>query len=617
MDFGATGAEKRAMALMLLSAFLYSLVPVWVGFGNAGASPFFFTAIAHLAAIPIILVYVHRNSGWDFLNWKTVKAMFGYQPRNRVFLAYLFLLGVCTTSYAFFSMASKHLEYSNLPIVAAIYEAWPTLVILAFFLWPVLGRNSRGFGLGDWTSLFIALLGLGFVISARESVSLLSLISNLSFDEWGGIILAFISSLLATGIVVLTLAHGQSLSDGLFQSNPSKDQTIHCTMLIVIFMHISGFLISAFLGLFAGEAVTGACDSLFALGMGVTIGLGAISFRVASIQSENPGITALSFLTPLFALGILLFLGWFNISEWSYANIRRDYLAMGATAIFSANILLNLRADMRTGYRSLVLCLWIFGAIRYLYDGQPWQWYYESIAVVTGILAIAVGFRSERFVRRSQAEEALSIDILHSLTWLIDKYVSIDANRRCLENARRHFLRAHSPEKAKTMKDSDMNSHMEMMGILSELRKKVDSEQDQETISKCLRNADELILSRAHGNNFGEKVAIFGLAMASAGISLFLRGSLPENGEPDVIDNLSSNFFSILVGPVAIFLYFHVVDLERDRIRKIYDEALAERGGDLRIIREIHDRSGEKFVASMILVVTFVVYAALFFVKFP
>jgi len=133
MDFGATGAEKRAMALMLLSAFLYSLVPVWVGFGNAGASPFFFTAIAHLAAIPMILLYVYRNSGWDFLNWEAVKAVFGYQPKNRIFLVYLFLLGICTTSYAFFSMASKHLEYSNLPIVAAIYEAWPTLVILAFF----------------------------------------------------------------------------------------------------------------------------------------------------------------------------------------------------------------------------------------------------------------------------------------------------------------------------------------------------------------------------------------------------------------------------------------------------------------------------------------------------
>jgi len=274
MDFGATGAEKRAMALMLLSAFLYSLVPVWVGFGNAGSSPFFFTAIAHLAAIPMILFYVHRNSGWEFLNWKTVKAMFGYQPRNRIFLVYLFLLGICTTSYAFFSMASKHLEYSNLPIVAA------------------------------------------------------------------------------------------------------------------------------------------------------------------------------SFLTPLFALGILLFLGWFNISDWSYANIRWDYLAMGATAIFSANILLNLRADMRTGYRSLVLCLWIFGAFRYLYGGQPWPWYYESIAVVTGILAIAVGFRSERFVRRSQMEESPSIDILHSLTWRIDKYGSKAALRQRLESARGQFLSAHSPEKS-------------------------------------------------------------------------------------------------------------------------------------------------------------------------
>ena len=616
MDFGATGAERRAIALMLLSAFLYSLVPVWVGFGNAGASPFFFTAIAHLAAIPMILFYVHRNSGWDFFNWKTVKAMFGYQPRNRIFLVYLFLLGICTTSYAFFSMASKHLEYSNLPIVAAIYEAWPTLVILAFLVWPVLGRNSRGFGMGDWLSLFIALLGLGFVISAREAVSLLSLISNLSFDEWGGIILAFISSLLATGIVVLTLAHGQSLSDAIFQSNPNKNQTINCTMLIVIFMHISGFLISAALGLVAREAMTGAGDSLFALGMGVTIGFGAISFRVASIQSENPGITALSFLTPLFALGILLLLGWFDISEWSYASIRWDYLFMGATAILSANILLNLRADVRTGYRSLVLCLWVFGAFRYLYGGLPWPWYYESIAVVTGILAIAVGFRSERFVRRSQMEEALSIDILHSLTWLIDKYGSIDAHRQCLENARGQFLRAHSPEKAKTMEDSDKNSHMEMVKVLSSLRKRIDSEQDQETISKCLRSADELILSRAHGNNFGEKVALFVLAMASAGISLVLRSPFSGEKELFAIDALVGNFFSILIGPVAIFLYFHVVDLERDRSQKIYDEELAKLG-DLKIIREIHDRSGEKRIASTILIVTFVVYAGLFLVKLP
>jgi len=83
MDSGTSKPEWGAGRLMLLSAFLYALVPVWVGFGNAGASPFFFSAIAHLAAIPCILAYTwfYRSEG-DVLNSKFIKAASEYQPRG-------------------------------------------------------------------------------------------------------------------------------------------------------------------------------------------------------------------------------------------------------------------------------------------------------------------------------------------------------------------------------------------------------------------------------------------------------------------------------------------------------------------------------------------------------
>jgi len=588
---------------MLLSAFLYALVPVWVGFGNAGASPFFFSAIAHIAAVPCILFYtwLHRSDG-DVLNPKIIKAALGYRPKGWMF-ACLIVLAICTTSYAFFSMASKSLEYSNLPIVAAIYEAWPVLAIVAFVAWRQPGKKKEGVRSLSLGAFLVALVGLGFVVSAREEVSLMHLLANLEFGEWKGVFFAFVSSVLAAGIVVLTQRPGEYLSAAIFGSSRTEQNTINCTMLIVIFMHISGFVISAILGLEAGELIPAGGSSLFAMVMGVTIGCGAISFRVASIKSKNPGIIALSFLTPLLALGVLLALSYMS-PVVNGSRIRWDYLAMGGTAIFSANILLNMRADLRTGYRSLVLCLWAFGAIRYLFDGVPWEWYYESIAVATGILAITVGFRSERFVRRSQLEETLSIDILHALTWLIDKHQS----HQDLITARREFFNAHSPEKSKTMGNEERESHRKMMTILGNLRREEQFEQDHEIISRCLRKADELILSRAHGNNFGEKIAIFGMMLASAGISLFLRSEIPEGGPTPGIDTIAGNFFSLLVGPVAIFLYFHVVDLENDRSRKIYDE-------DLRIVREIHDRTFEKHLAAGILLLTFVTYAVLFWIK--
>lgn len=605
MDSGMSKSEWGAVGLMLLSAFLYALVPVWVGFGNAGASPFFFSAIAHVAAIPCILAYtwLHRPGG-DVLNPKIIKAALGYQPRRWMF-ACLIVLAICTTSYAFFSKASKSLEYSNLPIVAAIYEAWPVLAIVAFVAWRQPGKKKEGIKSLSLGAFLVAMVGLGFVVSAREEISLMHLLANLAFGEWKGIFFAFVSSVLAAGIVVLTQRPGEYLSEAIFGSNRTEQNTINCTMLIVIFMHISGFAISVILGWEAGELIPALGGSLFAILMGVTIGFGAISFRVASIKSKNPGIIALSFLTPLLALGVLLTLSWLDMSPGDGgSSIRWDYLAMGGTAIFSANLLLNLRADLRTGYRSLVLCLWTFGAIRYLFDGVPWEWYYESIAVATGILAITVGFRSERFVRRSQLEETLSIDILHALTWLIDKHQS----HQGLKDARQAFFNAHSPEKSKTMGKEERESHRQMMEILRSLRREGEFEQDHEIISRCLRKADELVLSRAHGNNFGEKIAIFGMMLASAGISLFLRSEIPEGGPVPGIDTLAGNFFSLLVGPVAIFLYFHVVDLEKDRSREIYDK-------DLRIVREIHDRKFEKYLAAGILLLTFVTYAILFWIK--
>ncbi len=90
--------------------------------------------------------------------------------------------------------------------------------------------------------------------------------------------------------------------------------------------------------------------------------VGVTFYRLAYVKTSNLGINAIRYLTPVVGL---VWLGLASLIDVPHF----DWLMIGATAIITANLLLNFKADTRLAYKALVISFWLFGAIIYLTDG--------------------------------------------------------------------------------------------------------------------------------------------------------------------------------------------------------------------------------------------------------
>ena len=89
------------------------------------------------------------------------------------------------------------------------------------------------------------------------------------------------------------------------------------------------------------------------------VSLSGTAVRQANLLTKNLGINALRYTTPIFAiLWLLLF------RDPIFPQI--DFLVIGVTAIIIANLLLTFGSKIRTGYKSLILLLWLCGTSAYL-----------------------------------------------------------------------------------------------------------------------------------------------------------------------------------------------------------------------------------------------------------
>ena len=116
---------------------------------------------------------------------------------------------------------------------------------------------------------------------------------------------------------------------------------------------------------------------------------------------------------------------------------------------------------------------------------------------------------------------------------------------------------------------------------------------------------DKLVHSRQQGANFGEKVAI-----ALAG-SLIVTGLLFFNGTREFY----SEFTSFLLSSVVVFLFFNILDLEKDRTDSILEkvEAGEEYAGQYVVkFDDVKSRAGQQTISVVTSAVIVLVFAWLF-----
>ena len=83
---------------------------------------------------------------------------------------------------------------------------------------------------------------------------------------------------------------------------------------------------------------------------GIPIAFAWIAWRKANITTDNLGINALGFVTPIMSLFWLFWIAQARVARW-------DYLVIGTAAVITANLLISFDAEIRWGFKALILAL--------------------------------------------------------------------------------------------------------------------------------------------------------------------------------------------------------------------------------------------------------------------
>ena len=234
---------------------------------------------------------------------------------------------------------------------------------------------------------------------------------------------------------------------------------------------------------------------------------------------------------------------------------RLDYLIIGAMGIVVSNLLINVKASERVAYKALVVSLWVFGTVVYFYEGYATE---IPLELPVTIFILVLAFRVDRLVRRTGQEEEWVFDVFHRLESLASEKQSDIKVSNALMQASNTLMRI---DKYKTTKDLT-EAYEDMVEKLERARAVGIAAGE---IMEIRRLVDKLAHSRQQGSRFGETVAI-----ALTG-GLIVTGLLFFNGDRELYGDITS----FLLSSVVVFLFFNIVDLQRDR----KDETLIVKGG--------------------------------------
>ena len=462
----------------------------------------------------------------------------------------------------------------------------------------------------DYTVYMLVAMGfVGFVFAiASQSTSLIALwsVNNLSiFAVAIGSVLAIFAAWAGALEAAFNFRWGASLSQELVilgrleKVDPQVD--LFCVVVAFAIASTISTPIHAAAGLLTGESITlGVFVTAVGIG-GFVQAMSSISYRASILRTDNLGINAMGYAIPILSL--------FWLALFSLVNVDRvDYLIIGAAAIITANLLINFEAEIRFGFKALILTLWICGAFVYLRDDllqhlpfDGWMWsgdfYFEALALSATVFTLILSFRVARLVTRTQDEDNRVFSLFQSLNLL--------ARRGLIDSSIRDYIRAmdgsQSPEELQ-------NAYNQAKLCFAQLDTANLAPTDQVQLAEAEAQLNTLAHSRQQGIEFGElfSLIIFG------GITVFLA----LLSRPDVSDwtGFLIDIFTVLFSSVIVFLIVNVWDLQRDRIGRILQKQPDYDGYGV-VFRDARSRRFEQGISIIIGIAVTVAYAGLLWHK--
>ena len=583
--------EAHAVTFALVAVVASSLAPLGIALGNGADSPFLFGAAMRLGTF---LMYA------GFLALVFRKVLRETDVRRivlgRVLTWTMAFIVLQQFDFALFALASRFVDIS---VVVVIFGA---ATIVRVLLMARLFRGYRTVWPDGALLLLTGLLGLWFAV-ASDSGTFLGLGSSAPGTSVG-VSLAVLAAT-AAGLTAFGLRWGVNLARALpgekVGDADSLLVSISCVLTGQSIANLVGGTLQAGIGLAGGESISLESVGIAVATGAVVAGVGRTALRMAHLTTTNLGINALSYAVPLVSLVWLLLFGQTDI-------LRFDYLTIGAVAIVITSLLINFEAEIRFGFKALMLALWAAGTLVYFRDGVleglpagDWVWsgesYLAALALSATVFTLLLSFRTTRLAARTQDEDN-RIFALFSTADLLARRGLIDPD------VRGHLLdvdSSHDPEQLRA-------AYHEVLARVAEAKAADISSEDEERLVHAETELNAVVHSRRHGIELGELFAL----MIFGGITVFLAiaSRTQVSGWPAFLTEV----FTALFSAVIVFFMVHVWDLHGDRATRILERLPdVERYGVA--FRDLRNRRFEQRTSTVVGLGIIVVYVALFWHK--
>jgi len=553
--------NRAAIAFMLAAVIGYSLIPLAIALSGGEANPFYFNAAMNVGICVGLTAFLATAYRSQIRNREVLKLV-----GRRAYSLPFALVAVNNFGYAMFALSARFIDIS---VTAILYEISPIFVIL---LTAWLFRKEKRFNKLTQATLGLTLLaffGVGFVIASQTGG--FGDFDNLSLPPLAfGALLAAVAAIFASFSAV-GLKWGIDLSKEIpadaARGKSDSLMELFCVVVAGVIANCVAIPLSVLAGLANGETLSG---DILAIGLAAGVFANAaptIFWRMSNLLTTDLGVYAIGYLAPVFALAWLF--------AFSLVEAQTDFLIIGAAGIIAANLLINFEAEIRFGFKSLIIALWACGAVVYLrpVDGalfgvENWEWagteYFAALALSATIFTLILSFRIARLVSRTAEEENRSFAIFQKLDSLVRRGAVSG-------EARRHILRIDvSEQKPESLK----KAYDDAMRLIHEAESEIENESDRERLGEVEAELNALVHSKQRGIVFGELFALYVFAGITVALALFSRPEI-AGWTGFLVETLAALFSAVIV-----FLIFNALDLQRERLGTILKKA---NGGGYRV----------------------------------
>ena len=337
----------EAALYMAASTATFSLVPVIIG-NSAIASPFLFGALWRAGLVVALFSYILAQHRHIFTNPESRKII----ARN-IRSPYMIATTAGQFDYVILAIAAQHISIAVASTVFNIYT------MIAIYMMTLLFRGQGRYKPIPAAAIPLYLTGLlGVALTIFSETGNITLTNDDRGPSPQDIAITIATPIIAA-LAVGAIKWGTDLSSQIRQkAEVPVDDTAHHELGYVLTASMIASAITVPINIALAIAThtiqyaTANTITTAILGGMIINTCSIIPWRKANIITNNLGINAISYCTPILTLTWLFGLGRANVA-------RPDYLIIGAMTIIGANILINTQRSNKLSYTGPIIALWI------------------------------------------------------------------------------------------------------------------------------------------------------------------------------------------------------------------------------------------------------------------